>query len=98
MGRTISGIYSRDSNVYPARAIGEPMPRHIFREKLMYKPRLAKVGNVWELYCTYELRMIPKNQGFCWSPTQKVWFTDNPKKAVKLIKYANDSTKAELLE
>lgn len=94
----ISKIYRQSSNIYAARPVGEVMPRHIFRERLMNKPILQKLGNVWELYVDYELRAIPKANGFCWSPTQKVWFTDNPKKAVKLIKYATESTKAHLLE
>jgi hypothetical protein len=98
MGRMISGIYGRSENVYPARPIGEAVPRHIFRERLLKPPILQKVGAVWELYCSYDQRAIPKANGFCWSPTQKVWFTDSPKKAVKLIKYASVSTKAHLLE
>jgi len=94
----ISKIYKQNTNIYPARPIGEVMPRHVFRERFLRRPILQKIGNVWELYCDYEARAIPKSHGFCWSPTQKVWFTDNPKKAITLIQYATDSTKAHLLE
>jgi hypothetical protein len=94
----ISKIYRQNANVYPARAIGEAMPKHIFLERISKRPILQKIGNVWELYCDYHERAIPKAAGFCWSPTQKVWFTDNPKKAVTLIKYAGKHTKDHLLE
>ena len=52
----------------------------------------------WELACCFEDRFIAKIAGFRWFPESKVWGTDDPKCAVRLIKYATSACRAQLVE
>lgn len=45
----------------------------------------------------YDERHIPKDAGFRWNPAQKIWWTDDPKKAAALGQYA-DATVAEKIK
>lgn len=74
------------------------MERSKFIKRLTTKPVLYRHKNIWRLHCAYDDRELPKLYGFRWSPDEHTWWTDEPKKAVKLIRYASFDTKAELLE
>jgi SWI/SNF-related matrix-associated actin-dependent regulator 1 of chromatin subfamily A len=44
----------------------------------------------------FEHREIPKSAGWRWDPAAKRWWTDNPEKAARLARYADDSCSEEL--
>lgn len=46
----------------------------------------------WVARSSYDERLIPKEAGFRWNPNQKVWWTDNPEKALILKEYADTKT------
>jgi SNF2 family DNA or RNA helicase len=43
---------------------------------------------------TFEERAIPKQAGFRWNPAQKIWWTDDPDKVLKLTEYCTDEVKS----
>jgi SWI/SNF-related matrix-associated actin-dependent regulator 1 of chromatin subfamily A len=45
---------------------------------------------------TFEERAIPKQAGFRWNPAQKVWWTDDPDKVLKLTEYCTDEVKKKV--
>jgi SNF2 family DNA or RNA helicase len=57
---------------------------------------LMRVGPRFVFHSTYTERSLPKEAGFRWSPDEKVWWTDDPKKASKLLDFADTSTRAFL--
>lgn len=48
--------------------------------------------------CAFEERMLPKSAKFRWDPTKKKWWTDDLKKASKLIDYADELGKKLLTD
>ena len=51
----------------------------------------------WFLFhCDFTTKNIPKDAGFWWTPTLKMWRTQDVEKAAKLIGYADASAKAQL--
>ena len=52
---------------------------------------LIFANDVYVFHGTFEERGIPKAAGFRWNPQTKVWWTDDPKKALRLIGTADMS-------
>jgi len=44
--------------------------------------------------CTFDERAVPKQARFRWDPDQRIWWTDDPRKAVTLAEYFEPSAKA----
>jgi len=44
----------------------------------------------------FEERLLPKAAGFRWDPNQKIWWTDDSRKAAALAQYADESAQAAL--
>ena len=59
---------------------------------------LKRDGDRFVFECTYDEKEVPKGQRFWWDKRRKYWWTDNIDKAVKLVKYADDSVRSELEE
>lgn len=47
---------------------------------------------------TYEEKDYPKGAGFRWDPDAKVWYTHDPERAAKLIRFAADSSVKETIQ
>ena len=59
--------------------------------------KLEQLGaNSWVARSTFEERALPKSVGFRWNPAQKIWWTDDPQKAARLIEYADEAVKEEI--
>ena len=52
---------------------------------------LIKSKDIYVFKGTFEERGIPKAAGFRWNPQAKVWWTDDPKKALRLVGTADIS-------
>ena len=57
---------------------------------------LTHVGQKYLCRSTYTEREMPKSAGFRWDPERKVWWTDDSKKALKLLNFADTETKTYL--
>lgn len=55
-----------------------------------------KSRNRFELACTFDERMIPKENKFRWDPLYKTWYTDKSQVAARLRKFADEKTKENL--
>jgi SWI/SNF-related matrix-associated actin-dependent regulator 1 of chromatin subfamily A len=59
--------------------------------------QITKIGNRYIACSTYNEREIPKAAGFRWDPEAREWWTPDPSRAAKLVQYADDSCRDELL-
>lgn len=57
---------------------------------------LTKTPEGYACVCTYDTRHIPKEAGFTWHGPTKRWITADPSVAAKLLRFADESCKAEL--
>jgi SWI/SNF-related matrix-associated actin-dependent regulator 1 of chromatin subfamily A len=60
--------------------------------------RLYKNGNTYWFKSTYDERLVAKNANFRWEPISKLWYSENIINAAKLVQYADDSCKEELVD
>ena len=51
----------------------------------MSNVRIDKVGEAWVCRCSFVDRHIPKEAGFRWNPTDKIWFTLSAMVAARLM-------------
>lgn len=64
----------------------------------MSEPVMEWTGRRFEVWYAYDIRVRLKEAGWRYDPALKVWWTDEPRKAVKCIKLADKPTKALLLD
>lgn len=54
--------------------------------------KLCFEDDIFICHSSFEERFIPKEARFRWNPKKKKWWTDDPEKALRLVKYADEST------
>jgi len=54
--------------------------------------KLSFEDDVFICHSSYDERFIPKEARFRWNPHKKKWWTDDPEKALRLVKYADEPT------
>lgn len=70
--------------------------------RVVVKRRLPKIlqynlrRDRFEFFCDYQDRFIAKAAGFFWLPEIKAWCTADWRRAVKLMRYADAESKAQL--
>lgn len=58
--------------------------------------KLVKRDGNYIAESTFEEREVPKAAGFRWSPDRRCWWTADKSRAAKLVRYADDTLRAEL--
>lgn len=75
--------------------------KRIMEEEAAYHERKEVVSvtirhDRFECICHFDNRHIPKDVGFRWDPSAKVWYTEDPRVASDLMEHCDDLAEAEI--